>query len=309
MTTTTTPTSTQIVDRRHDFMLLFDVQDGNPNGDPDAGNMPRFDPETGHGLVSDVCIKRKVRDVIFTAKGDQPPYRIYVQHQSRGGKALNELHNEAHEALNTPSAERRNPGVEVVDRARRWMCEHFYDVRTFGAVMSTGVNCGQARGAVQITFGRSIDPIVPTEYSITRVAKTTAERAAEKAGTTEMGRKYAVPYALYRAYGFVSPSFAEQTGFTYGDLDLLWDALCKMFWDDHSAARGEMETRGLFVFRHGSRLGEAPAHMLFDLIRIERRDPERPPRSFDDYRVTVDRARLPKGVELLQPCGFAAITG
>ncbi len=291
---------------RHDFVLLFDVRDGNPNGDPDAGNMPRIDPETNHGLVTDVCLKRKIRDFVFAARGDREPgFRIYVQHQSRGGSVLNALHLEAQDETGMKGATpevRRNPKPEQREDARQWMCRNFYDVRTFGAVMSTAVNAGQVRGPVQITFARSIDPVVPTEFAITRVAKTTEARA-EAAGTTEIGRKYSLPYGLYRAHGFVSPSFARDTKFSQSDLDLLWEALTKMFWDDRSASRGEMETVGLYAFRHSSPLGEAPAGRLFERIRVTRRSIDTPPRSFSDYEVTVDDANLPGGVELLRIVG------
>jgi CRISPR-associated protein Csd2 len=283
-------------------VLLFDVRDGNPNGDPDAGNMPRIDPETGHGLVTDVCLKRKVRDYVFAARGDGVPgYRIYIQHQSRGGHFLNELHREAQDAAGITGADeseaRKNPPSAQREAARQWMCRNFYDVRTFGAVMTTGVNAGQVRGPAQITFARSIDPVVPTEYAITRVAKTTLERS-EKAGTTEIGRKYTIPYGLYRAHGFVSASFARDTGFSEEDLALLWEAVTRMFWDDRSAARGEMDTRGLYVFRHASALGEASAHRLFERIRVQRRLGVEPARSFEDYEVSVDDANLPRGVTL-----------
>lgn len=288
------------INNRYDFVLLFDVQDGNPNGDPDAGNMPRIDPETMQGYVTDVAIKRKVRDFIEVVKGNRRPYRIYVQHQSRGGKFLNALHDEAHDALGTPPNKRKDPDPDVRESARRWMCDNFYDVRTFGAVMSTGSNAGQVRGPVQLTFARSIDPVTPTEIAITRVAKTTEQRA-EKAGTTEIGRKNAIPYGLYRAFGFVSPSFARQTGFSDDDLQLTWQALLRMFEDDRSASRGLMATRDLIVFRHDSPLGNAPAHELFSRVHVHLKDGITAPRSYDDYIVEVDSDGLPPGVEVLRP--------
>jgi CRISPR-associated protein Csd2 len=297
----TTQTDTT-VRNRYDFVLLFDVLDGNPNGDPDAGNMPRLDPQTMQGYVTDVSLKRKVRDYITSARSQQAPYRIYVQHQSRGGVYLNKLHDEAHDNISppTPPAQRKSPPVEQRDKARDWMCANFYDVRAFGAVMSTGVNAGQVRGPLQITFARSVDAVVPSEVTVTRVAKTTESRA-EKEGTTEIGRKNVIPYGLYRGHGFVSPSFAAQTGFSEEDLDLFWQALLRMFEDDRSASRGFMATRDLIVFRHESPLGNAPAHALFDRVRVERKPGVEVARSYSDYDVTVDEAGLPAGVSILRP--------
>lgn len=290
----------EIVNNRYDFVLLFDVADGNPNGDPDAGNMPRTDPETLQGFVTDVALKRKVRDFVETVKRNVTPHRIYVQHQGRGGKHLNALHDEAHDTLGTKAADRKNPKGDVREAARKWMCENFWDVRAFGAVMTTGSNAGQVRGPLQLTFARSIDPILPSEVTITRVAKTTEERA-EKGGTTEIGRKNVVPYGLYRAHGFVSPSFAKDTGFSEDDLELFWQALLRMFEDDRSASRGMMATRQLVVFRHESRLGNAPAHELFDRVSVKRLDPEKAARRFEDYVVSVDDSALPAGVSILRP--------
>lgn len=289
-----------IVENRYDFVLLFDVADGNPNGDPDAGNMPRTDPETFQGFVTDVSLKRKVRDFVESAKGNGAGYRIYVQHQGRGGKFLNALHDEAHNFLGTEEKDRKNPKPDVREAARQWMCQNFWDVRTFGAVMTTGSNAGQVRGPVQLTFARSIDPILPEEVTITRVAKTTEERA-QKEGTTEMGRKNIVPYGLYRAQGFLSPSFAKDTGFTEDDLDLFWQALLRMFEDDRSASRGMMATRALVAFKHESRLGNAPAHELFERVSVKRVDGVKAPRSFADYAVTVDESSLPSGVSIVRP--------
>jgi CRISPR-associated protein Csd2 len=297
------------VTRRHDFVLLFDCTDGNPNGDPDAGNLPRVDPETMQGLVTDVAIKRKVRDWIDVARGDEGRFKIYIQ---SGGPALNAKHQRAYEAegLTSTGAKQKK---EDVDRARAWMCANFYDIRLFGAVMTTGVNAGQVRGPVQITFARSLDPIVPLDLSITRVAVTREEDAevvvADDSGLgkggkqTEMGRKALVPYGLYRAHGFFNPHFAKQTGMTEEDLDLFWQALQQM-WDlDRSASRGMMACQGLYVFTHDSGLGNAPAYRLFQRVQVTRRPDVVAPRSIHDYDVTVDEAVLPEGVSLTRLVG------
>lgn len=291
------------VNRRHDFVLLFDVQDGNPNGDPDAGNLPRVDPETMQGLVSDVSIKRKVRDFVDTARGDEGRFKIYVQ----SGEALNTKHQRAYDALGIKSTGVKQDRGDI-DRARDWMCENFYDIRMFGAVMSVGVNAGQVRGPLQLTFARSIDEIVPLDLSITRVAVTreedarvvTSEEDGEGRGgkQSEMGRKALVPYALYRGHGFFNPHFARQTGATEEDLALFWDALGRM-WDlDRSSSRGLMACRGVYVFSHESTLGNAPAHKLFERIRAARRPGVEVARQFTDYDVSVDDRDLPGGVEL-----------
>ncbi len=289
------------IKNRYDFALLFDVTDGNPNGDPDAGNMPRVDPETMHGFVTDVALKRKVRDYVEMAKGNQSPNRIYVQHQARGGTFLNALHDQAHDAIGTAkdAAVRKAPKAEQKESAREWMCSNFYDVRAFGAVMTTGSNAGQVRGPLQLTFARSVDPVAPTEVTITRVAKTTEARA-EKEGTTEIGRKNMIPYGLYLARGFVSPSFAAQTGFSEEDLELFWQALLRMFEDDRSASRGFMAARRLIVFRHESPLGNAPVHELFDRVQVTRKAGVDVARQYTDYEVEV-RDGLPTGVTLLEP--------
>lgn len=291
--------------RRQDFVLLFDVTDGNPNGDPDAGNLPRVDPETMQGLVTDVAIKRKVRDYVDILKGREGAYKIYVQGE---GVALNAQHRRAYEALeikSTGSKQKR----EDVDKARAWMCENFFDVRSFGAVMTTGVNAGQVRGPLQLTFARSVDAIVPLDVSITRIAVTREEDAnvvvaeggdgdATGGKSTEMGRKAVVPYGLYRAHGFFSPHLASQTGFSAEDLALFWDALINM-WDlDHSAARGLMSCRGLYVFTHTRATGDAPAHKLFDRITIQRRPSVEAPRAFSDYQIALDDSPLPEGVTM-----------
>ncbi len=297
-----TPTD---VTNRQDFVLLFDVTDGNPNGDPDAGNLPRVDPETMQGLVTDVAIKRKVRDFVDLARGDEGRFKIYIQ---AGGPALNTIHERAYTSLGLKSTGTKQAKGDV-DHARQWMCENFYDIRTFGAVMTTGVNCGQVRGPVQVTFARSIDRILPFDLSITRVAVTRAEDAAVVTaddGTTggkqtEMGRKAIVPYGLYRAHGFFNPHFAAATGVTGEDLALFWQAL-ELMWDqDHSAARGEMRCRGLYVFSHDSSLGNAASHRLFDLIATPPSTVEAP-RKFADYTV----AAPPAGP--LDALGFPGVT-
>ena len=288
---------------RYDFVLLFDVKNGNPNGDPDAGNAPRFDPETGHGLVSDVALKRKLRDYVTLAKrglDDSEPeagYDIYIQHRG----VLEQFHRNAYEAQGLDPDKKGD--AEAVEKARRWMCQTYWDVRTFGAVMSTGVNCGQVRGPVQITFALSEDPIAMQEQSITRKAVATQREADEQIAkhgmvTGTMGDKQLVPYGLYRAHGFVSPHLASGTGFTEADLQLLWSGLTQMFEHDRSASRGEMATRGLYVFEHESPLGNAPAHRLFERVTVARADTEPPPRDFSDYRVAVDAADLPQGIRL-----------
>lgn len=276
---------------RYDFVLLFDVKDGNPNGDPDAGNLPRLDAETGHGLVTDVCLKRKVRNYVGMAHGEQPPFEIYVKEKA----VLNKQHERAYEGIGKSELlkgdDKKRKGGDAVDEARRWMCKNFYDVRTFGAVMSTGVNCGQVRGPVQLTFARSISPVVALEHSITRMAVATEAEAEKQGGDNRtMGRKFTVPYGLYRAHGFVSANLANQTGFSDEDLALLWVSLVNMFDHDRSAARGEMSTRGLYVFKHEGALGDAPAHSLFDLIGAKQNDPAATARAFSDFTVSAPPA-------------------
>ena len=292
------------LDKRYDFVLLFDVQDGNPNGDPDAGNLPRLDAESGHGLVTDVCLKRKVRNYVGIAKGEQPPYEIYVKEKA----VLNKQHERAYVGIGAQdllkSDDKKRKGGDKVDEARAWMCKNFYDVRTFGAVMSTGINCGQVRGPVQLTFGRSVTPIVSLEHSITRMAVATEAEAEKQGGDNRtMGRKFTVPYGLYVAHGFVSAPLATQTGFSQDDLGLLWEALVNMFEHDRSAARGLMATRGLYVFEHGSKLGNAPAHTLFERIEASLKDGLMAPRSFADYSIRVTQTDLPDGVKLHRMAG------
>jgi CRISPR-associated protein Csd2 len=310
--------------KRYDFVLLFDVANGNPNGDPDAGNLPRLDPETNHGLVSDVSLKRKIRNYVELSKGGQSRFNIYVQE----GSILNDKHREAYKDVRGDSEKLAkektlNPkDDDEANKLRMFMCDNFFDVRTFGAVMSTGINCGQVRGPVQLTFAHSIEPIVPIEISITRMAATNEkEKAARVAGDDSnerkenrtMGRKHIVPYGLYRAHGFISAKLAERSGFADVDLDLVFEALDSMFEHDRSAARGEMATRKLIVFKHATALGNASAHSLFDRVKIGRNvDGEfrevddrglgnlPPARKFADYKIEIDRNNLPSGIEIIE---------
>ena len=314
--------------RRHEFVLFFDVTNGNPNGDPDAGNMPRTDPETGHGLVSDVCLKRKIRNFVELARADAPRFRIYVTE----GAILNEKHREAYlrerpDDASVKTAKKLSPkGDEEAARLRQFMCDNFYDIRAFGGVLSTGINAGQVRGPVQLAFARSVEPVLPLEVSITRMAATNeaekkdrleGEDEAKRGDKRTMGRKHIVPYGLYRAHGFVSAALASHpvkgTGFTEDDFDLLMDALGNMFEHDRSAARGEMTTRKLVVFRHQTALGNAHAHALFDRVHVwrafagdrhtvgdERTGNWPAARSFADYAITVERDGLPDGIEMLE---------
>ncbi len=323
------------LNHRYDFVLLFDVQDGNPNGDPDAGNLPRLDAETGRGLVTDVCLKRKLRnyveivhadDQVGQFAGEMTPatkrFEIYIKEKA----VLNNQHKRAYvgigagdmvgegavaelpgeqsgEKAKKPKGKEKRIGGDKVDEARRWMCANFYDVRTFGAVMSTGINCGQVRGPVQMTFARSVDPIIAQEHSITRMAVATEAEAEKQQGDNRtMGRKFTVPYGLYVAHGFISAHLARQTGFGDDDLELLLKGLEQMFEHDRAAARGLMTTRGLYVFKHDSALGNAPAHSLFERIQPALKPNVGVPRNFSDYSVTVDEAGLPTGVTLEKRC-------
>lgn len=302
------------VNGRADFVLLFDVVDGNPNGDPDAGNLPRLDPESLQGLVTDGCLKRKIRNAVALLGNGREGMEIYFQTQDAvyEKRVLNLQHQRAYDAekIDTKTADPRGK-AENTDRAKKWMCRNFYDIRAFGAVMTTKVNCGQVRGPLQLTFARSIDPIITLEFSITRKSVTdedAAKKQVEKDGsiTGTMGRKNTVPYALYRCYGFVNPHLAKQTGFSQEDLQLFWDALKGPIWEiDRSAARGLMATRGLYVFEHDSPLGNAPAHQLFERIRVKPIGQDKSPRSFDDYRprIEVDDSSLPQGVTLRRLVG------
>ncbi|WP_425104887.1 type I-C CRISPR-associated protein Cas7/Csd2 [Ancylobacter sp.] len=308
---------TNALTRRHEFVLYFDVVNGNPNGDPDAGNMPRLDPETNQGLVSDVALKRKIRNYVALARPDVPGHEIYM----RDGATLNNEHKRAWAAVlpDVTKADELKKGPKDEAKSREltaWMCANFWDIRSFGAVMTTGVNAGQVRGPVQINFARSVEPILPLEISITRLAATTEADADAKGGRT-MGRKHIVPYGLYRAHGFVSAPLASHpvkgTGFSDADLDLLFEALANMFEHDRSAARGEMATRKLIVFRHASALGNAKANELFDRVKTwrlfrgerhkpgdERLDNAPPARSIEDYAITIDRDGLPEGIEIIE---------
>ncbi|MFD1881086.1 type I-C CRISPR-associated protein Cas7/Csd2 [Paracoccus pacificus] len=311
------------ISQRHDFVLIFDVTNGNPNGDPDAGNLPRLDPETNHGLVSDVSLKRKIRNYIELARDGVEGHHIYVQE----GAILNEKHRQAYIALRDDEKSRKDAKLNPKDDAeakalRDFMCRNFFDVRSFGAVMSTGINCGQVKGPVQMTFANSVEPVLPVEISITRMAATNEAEQKKRAEGDDsdlrtdnrtMGRKHIVPYGLYVAHGFISAKFAERTGFSDADLDLLFEALANMFEHDRAAARGEMTTRKLIVFRHENALGNAPAHRLFDLVRIGRNvdgefralddrglGNQPPARKFTDYTIQIDREGLPEGVEILE---------
>lgn len=278
---------------RYEFVLLFDVENGNPNGDPDAGNMPRIDPETGHGLVTDVCLKRKIRNHVALCKEGKEGFKIYIQEKS----VLNRTNEEAYLAYDLkPEAKKLPKKIEDALKVTGWMCKNFYDIRSFGAVMTTEINCGQVRGPVQLAFAKSVEPIMQQEVSITRMAVTN-EKDLDKERT--MGRKYIVPYGLYVAHGFVSAPLAEKTGFSGDDLDMLWDALANMFEHDRSAARGLMSSRKLIIFKHENRTGNAPAHKLFDLVQVKRAEGAAgPARSFADYTVAVGQA--PAGVQIIE---------
>ena len=287
----------EAIKNRYDFVVLFDVENGNPNGDPDAGNMPRIDPESGYGLVTDVCLKRKIRNYVEMVKEDEKGYRIYIKENV----PLNRSDREAYDSLemNPDEVKALKKDDPLLDqKVRDFMCRNFYDIRTFGAVMTTFVkdnlNCGQVRGPVQLGFARSVDPVLPQEVTITRVAITT-ESDAQKKGT-EMGRKYIIPYALYRVEGYVSANLARKiTGFSEEDMELLWQAILNMFENDHSAARGKMAVRKLIIFKHDSELGCAPAHKLFDSVKVKRKEDIEIPRSYEDYTVEIED-KLPEGV-------------
>ena len=284
------------IKNRYEFVVLFDVENGNPNGDPDAGNMPRIDPETGHGIVTDVCLKRKIRNYVETVKEDSAGYSIYI----KDGVPLNRSDAKAFAALDVADKnikEKKKSDPDIDRKIRDWMCRNFFDIRTFGAVMTTFVkaalNCGQVRGPVQLGFARSVDPVVPQEVTITRVAITTEDDAERKG--TEMGRKYIIPYGLYRCEGYVSANLARKvTGFSEDDLKLLWEAILNMFEYDHSAARGKMAVRELIVFRHDSELGNAPAYKLFEAVKVSKKEGVDIPRAYSDYEIAV--GEVPGGV-------------
>jgi CRISPR-associated protein Csd2 len=284
------------ISNRYEFVYLCDVENGNPNGDPDAGNLPRIDPETNHGIVTDVCLKRKIRNYVEIKKGKNAPYLIYVRE-----KAVLIL--EQKNAYIAPEIESIKKDSDKIAAARAWMCKNYYDIRTFGAVMALHeFNCGQVRGPVQMNFAQSIEPVLPREITITRMAVATEKEAeSQKGDNRTMGRKNIIPYGLYRAEGYVSAHLARQTGFSTDDLELLWEALVNMLEHDHSAARGKMTTRKLYVFKHDSLLGNAPAHKLFELVEVKpTHDPAAPARAFTDYQVTVQRDQLPSKVELIE---------
>ncbi len=284
---------------RYDFLFLFDVKDGNPNGDPDAGNLPRVDPETGQGLVTDVCLKRKIRNYVGLVHKEEPPHEIYVKEKA----VLNRQHERAYQELEIKAEKKtkRPKAEEDAAKVKLWMCQNFFDIRAFGAVMTTGdMQCGQVRGPIQLGMARSYDPIISQEHAITRCAVTNA-KDIDKERT--MGRKFTVPYGLYGVRGYVNPHLAEQTSFSADDLNLLWKSLEQMFEYDRSASRGEMAARKLIAFKHESKLGNAPAHKLFDLISVERNDSNgeyKPPRSFSDYQITVNNSEKPDGIEIVE---------
>lgn len=289
--------------KRYEFAVVFDVKDGNPNGDPDAGNLPRIDPESLHGIVTDVCLKRKIRNFIHMTKAQETGFDIFVKEHSilncmidDGYKAAGLNPEKAKDKESKAKKDRSPERRKEILTARERMCKDYYDIRTFGAVLSTGANAGQVRGPVQMTFARSIDPIFTQEHTLTRVAVTSEKDAKTK--LTEMGRKNTIPYGLYVTHGFVSAHLAAQTGFSTEDLELLWDALKIMFEHDRSAARGLMSTRKLIVFEHDSALGNAPAHTLFDRLTIQRKDDSKPPRAYADYTVDIHRNELPSGITI-----------
>ena len=292
----------EAIKNRYEFMILFDVENGNPNGDPDAGNLPRIDPESGYGLVTDVCLKRKIRNYVELVKESEPGYRIYVKE----GVPLNRSDNEAYQSIgvtdkSVKEAKKKDPDIDL--KIRNYMCDNFFDIRTFGAVMTTFVkaalNCGQVRGPVQLGFAKSIDPVISQEVTITRVAITTEKDAEEK--KTEIGRKSIIPYALYRTEGYVSANLARKvTGFGEEDLELLWQAIINMFENDHSAARGNMAVRELIVFKHDSELGNCPAYKLFDAVDVHRKEGVICARKYSDYEVTLHTEKIPDSVEVMR---------
>lgn len=288
------------IKNRYEFIILFDVENGNPNGDPDAGNLPRIDPESGYGLVTDVCLKRKIRNYVETLKEDESGYKIYIKEDI----PLNRSDNTAYEYLGVTDktvkeAKKKDPDIDK--KIRDFMCKNFYDIRTFGAVMTTFVkaalNCGQVRGPVQLGFARSVDPIISQEVTITRIAITTEKDAEDK--KTEIGRKNIVPYALYKAEGYISANLARKvTGFSEEDLELLWEAIINMFEIDHSAARGKMAVRELIVFKHSKELGDCPAYRLFEAVEVNKKEGVVYPRKYEDYKVTVHEDKIPETVEM-----------
>lgn len=285
----------ETIKNRYEFVIIFDVENGNPNGDPDAGNMPRIDAETGYGIVTDVCLKRKIRDYVEVKKEDEKGFKIYI----KNGVPLNTSDESAYIELGIDKKDSKNNDLNL----RNFMCENFFDIRTFGAVITTfvkeGLNSGQVRGPVQIGFARSVDPIVSQEIGITRIAVTTVKDAETKNNT--MGRKHIVPYGVYKTEGYISANLARKTtGFSESDLELLWEAIVNMYEHDHSAARGKMAVRELIIFKHQDELGNAPSHKLFDLIDIKRKDENIPARKYSDYTLTISDSNLPNGVEIIR---------
>lgn len=303
-------TANNSIQKRYDFVIFFDVKDGNPNGDPDAGNLPRVDAETGHGLITDVCIKRKVRNYVGLKNNEQAPYGIFIKEKSVLNNTIEQAYMSLDIDLQKPPTDpndgkKRNKAGQgqgkEVDRAKIFLCQNFFDIRTFGAVLSTGANAGQVRGPVQFTFARSVDPIVSLEHCITRMAVATEAEAEKQGGDNRtMGRKFTVPYGLYRAHGFISAPLANQTGFSEDDLELLWDTLGNMFEHDRSAARGLMGTRKLIIFEHSSKMGDTSVQKLFDAITVERKDRSKPARDFSDYIITVGKENIPQSVTLIE---------
>ncbi|HOI25289.1 MAG TPA: type I-C CRISPR-associated protein Cas7/Csd2 [Caldisericia bacterium] len=300
----------ELVQKRYDFVMLIDVKDGNPNGDPDAGNLPRMDAEEGKGLITDVCLKRKVRNYIYLKHEDKTPFSIFIKEKAILNNLIKQAYADLNINLNEPpvdpsdgkkrNTKEKGQGKEV-DCAKQFMCNNYFDIRSFGAVLAIGPNAGQVRGPVQFTFARSLDPIVASEHSITRMAVATEAESEKQSGDNRtMGRKFTVPYGLYRAHGFVSAPLAIQTGFSTEDLSLLWEALEKMFDHDHSAARGLMGMRKVIIFEHESKMGNAPSQQLFDLVSIDRKDKNKPPRDFKDYNLTINRELIPEGVKLIE---------
>jgi CRISPR-associated protein Csd2 len=296
------------IQKRYDFIILFDVKDGNPNGDPDAGNLPRIDAETGNGLITDVCLKRKIRNYVQIKKGNQHPYSIFVKEKAVLNNTIEQAYTESGIDLNAPpkdptdgkKREKNGHGQgKEVDEAKEYLCKNYFDIRTFGAVLTTGANAGQVRGPIQFTFARSIDPIVTLEHSITRMAVTTEADAIKQGGDNRtMGRKFTVPYGLYKAHGFISAPLAKQTGFNTDDLALFWEAIENMFEHDRSAARGLMGMRKIFIFEHSSEMGNCPVQQLFDAIEIS--STKSPPRDFSDYLISVKTDTIPENVTLIE---------
>lgn len=283
----------KVIENRYEFVLCFDVKDGNPNGDPDTDNMPRIDPQTGEGIVTDVCLKRKIRNYVQMVKEGERPFDVYIRERS----VLNRRIDEAYEQEGMEQLE----GYEKVHHAREWMCANYWDIRTFGALMTSGKNAGQVRGPVQMTFSRSVEPILTIDNCITRQAVATEQESEkQKGGNRTMGRKYTVPYALYVGYGYVSANLARQTGFSEEDLELFWQGIVHMFEEDHSSLRGRMCIRKLIIFRHQSRFGNASSGSLFDLVTVANRNPDVPARDFRDYAININRNALPAGVELIE---------